>query len=220
LLTLLKEEFKKNIFFGIDPGGQEFEIFNKLKRLLIQKFKLNIYSSINQLKVKKKFDLIFSIDTLEHIQNIEHTILSAKKMLAKNGKIIIICPNYSFPYEPHFNIPIIINKKITYKFFKRKILNEERKNNSSGLWESINFITAKELESIAFKNSMNIKFFSEISQRLLIRVSEDENFKRRKYWTWLFAYLGVQIFFLKKIKFNFFSKYLPYIHAEITLKTK
>ena len=49
-----------------------------------------------------------------------------------------MCPNYDFPYEPHFVIPIIINKKFTKFFFKNKINNHEKKTNEIGLWEGLN----------------------------------------------------------------------------------
>ena len=38
------------------------------------------------------------------------------EMLNKGGKIIMYLPNYMVPFEMHFFIPIIINKKITNYF--------------------------------------------------------------------------------------------------------
>ena len=37
----------------------------------------------------------------------------ANNSLAENGRLIILCPNYGFPYESHFHLPIIVNKSLT-----------------------------------------------------------------------------------------------------------
>ena len=42
-------------------------------------------------------------------------------------------------YEPHFVIPLIINKSITFRIFKNKINNHEKNTNEIGLWKGLNF---------------------------------------------------------------------------------
>ena len=62
-----------------------------------------------------------------------------KDWLKPNGVNIILCPNYSFPYESHFKIPIILNKKITHFFLKIKIEINLKRKKISGVVELIKF---------------------------------------------------------------------------------
>ena len=221
LLALLSTNHKKISFDGVDPNIEGFSIFNNIKKKLIKEYKLQIHQKINSNKLdKKKYDLIFSVDVLEHVDDIDHLFFLIKNKLSKNGKFIVICPNYDFFYEPHFNIPVIFNKNYTYKIFGKKILNDERSNLSSGLWKSLNFITIKKLKKITEKHYMNIKLKSELSVDLIMRIYNDENFKIRKFKVWLIAYFLVNSSLIKLLKLNSIINYLPYIHAEITLKTK
>jgi len=221
LLALLSTKHKKISFDGVDPNIEGFSIFNNIKKKLICEYKLQIHQKINSNKLNnKKYDLIFSVDVLEHVDDIDHLFFLIKNKLSKKGKFIVICPNYDFLYEPHFNIPVIINKDLTYKIFRKKILSDEKNNLSSGLWKSLNFITIKKLKKITKKHSMNIKLKSELSVDLIMKIYNDEDFKIRKFKTWLIAYFLVNSSLINLLKLNSIINYLPYIHAEITLKTK
>ena len=111
---------------GLEPFDKAF---NKLE-LILDTVKIEnkeylkiIKTNIEAYETPNKYDIIFSINVFEHVEDINYCINKAIKLLAKNGKLIILCNNYSFPYEPHFNIPIIVNKKITYYFFSSYINN-------------------------------------------------------------------------------------------------
>ena len=66
--------------------------------------------------------------------------MKAEKLLTPSGKLIILCPNYGFPFESHFSIPIIFNKKLTALIFKKRIEIFEKINACEGLWDSLNFV--------------------------------------------------------------------------------
>jgi 2-polyprenyl-3-methyl-5-hydroxy-6-metoxy-1,4-benzoquinol methylase len=218
LLTLLSVENKKIDFVGIDPDIQGFSIFNNTKKLLINKFNLKIFRDYNSANTCGKFDLIFAVDVLEHVTDIENLFLFVKKRLSKNGKFIVISPNSSFWYEPHFSLPILINKNITYSIFKKKINNIETSNNSSGLWQSLNFINTKKLELIGLKFNFKSKLHSNISSDIILRVFKDLDFKKRKFFVWSICYLAVKTSFIKLLNFKFLIKYLPYTYVEFTNK--
>lgn len=55
------------------------------KKVLSEKFEL-----------RKKFDIIFCYETIEHVYNYNEFIASLKSHLKKNGYIIITCPNVSW----------------------------------------------------------------------------------------------------------------------------
>ena len=68
-----------------------------------------------------------------------------KEHLKENGKCVILCPNYSFPYESHFGVPVIFSKSLTFNIFQRYIKKFEQDNSSNGLWSSLNFVKLKQV---------------------------------------------------------------------------
>jgi SAM-dependent methyltransferase len=49
----------------------------------------------------QRFDLICMFDVLEHIEQDAETLVAIKKLLAKNGRILISVPSYQWMYGPH-----------------------------------------------------------------------------------------------------------------------
>ena len=108
LLNELKTFFPNINFKGVDPneGGfhQYKEIYESLNK---REFEIeNI--QIEKFSAKENFDLIFSINVLEHVIDWKKYIYQTSNLLNDNGLNIIFVPNYDFPYEPHFVIPIVI----------------------------------------------------------------------------------------------------------------
>ena len=91
---------------------------------------------IEDFDTDEKFDLVFSINVCEHVENWESYIEKTQSLLTPNGISIILCPTYDLPYETHVIIPIIINKDITYKIFQKKIRDYEENLGIQGNWES------------------------------------------------------------------------------------
>ncbi len=53
----------------------------------------------------KKFDVVFSSNLFEHLKrkDFEKTIIEIKKILKKNGKLILIQPNFKYSYKEYFD---------------------------------------------------------------------------------------------------------------------
>ena len=107
-------------------------------------------SNIKDFNFRKKYDVIFMSNVIEHINDWEENLNILMNYLNPSGRIILLLPNYSVPVEPHFMLPIIYNKEITYKIFKNKIMNHEKIHNRKGIWESLNFIKLKDLKKFNF----------------------------------------------------------------------
>jgi len=182
LLNELKEHFPNIKFSGIDPNISGFHnlktIINKLNKdghnIQVENTIVEKYSS------DKKFDLIFSINVFEHVEDQVQYLLKTYKLLNKNGLNVILCPNYDFPYEPHFVIPIIINKKITKFIFNSKIKNFEIKENEKGLWDGLSFLGRKKIEKILRKHNYTYFLDDSIKTRMLDRLNSDKAFKKRQ----------------------------------------
>jgi SAM-dependent methyltransferase len=214
ILLKVFSDFYPNInFFGIEPFTQGFEknriYLTNSKNIEVNKLKLENYIT------DKKFDLIYSINVFEHIENWKEYILLSNKLLKKGGINIILCPNYNFPYESHYKIPIIFNKKITKFFFNNKIKNHEKSKNSIGMWDDLNFIKKNYLKK--YLEELNIKYYfdKEIQNRIIDRMDYDKGLIERQ------GLIGKSAIFARKIKFdNFLFNILniPFPYMKVVIK--
>jgi SAM-dependent methyltransferase len=82
------------------------------------------------------FDFVFSVHVLEHVNDLDSLFGAMVGMLAEGGAMVHLCPNYAFPYEPHFRVPIWHRRpSLTARFFPGRI--QKR----AALWSSLEFIT-------------------------------------------------------------------------------
>ena len=214
LLSMFSSRFKKLYFQGIEPFGDGFSSISKLNQF-IKKQGVNILNvGYEDFKPKKKYDLIYCVNVFEHLKDWKFFIQSIELWLKKNGRLIILCPNYGFPYESHFGIPVIFNKKTTYLLFRSHIDRYEVNNSVKGLWHSLNFVTKKKLVNFVKKNSSLVLIDDmSIMDTMLNRLTDDIEFSRRH------KILGrTAIFFLKIGFFNIlylFPNKMPYMKIQI-----
>ena len=119
----------------------------------------------------KQYDLVFLSNVVEHFDDWQNALSKIDNILKDDGIIVFLFPNYSFKIELHFMLPIIINKRVTYSIFKKKINNIEKLNGREGLWESLNFIKPSDLLEYFSKKNYELfvdkKYFSRILKRSL-----------------------------------------------------
>jgi 2-polyprenyl-3-methyl-5-hydroxy-6-metoxy-1,4-benzoquinol methylase len=220
LLNELQKSCPKFFFVGIDPGESGFHNY---KQILLKIEKLNkktkfYKKNIINYKTQKKFDLIFSFNVFEHIKNQKKFLKKTYSLLNKNGKIIIYAPNYDFPYEPHFVLPIIFNKKLTKIFFKKKILSHELKTKEKGLWQGLNLTGVTKIKKFLKDNNMDYFFDSKIKNVMINRIFTDKTFYKRQGLAAKITKLAFRIG-LDKLFFDFLKIPFPYFKL-IIKKTK
>ena len=219
LLNELKIVFPNKNFTGIDPGESGFQNYKDIffKNLNLNK-KIKFYDqSINKFKTKKKYDLIFSFNVFEHIKNQKLYLKNSYSKLKDGGKLIIYAPNYDFPYEPHFLIPIIYSKFITKKIFQKKIMTHENKTGEKGLWEGLNLTGATKIEEILKKNKFNYYFDKKIKDKMISRIFNDKFFFKRQGIAAIITKFAVKIY-LDKIIFDFLK--IPFPYYKLVIKKK
>lgn len=148
-------------------------------------------------KLEKPADLILAINVIEHVPDIRGLISNALKIKSPQGSMRIICPNYAIPYEPHFEIPTLFLKKITFKVFRKQI---ERSNleDPIGFWHDLSWPTQRSLKKLFTEMNLDFEFKREGFSHYINRALGDELFTERKgpiigKMIWVFAILFQKI---------------------------
>ena len=217
LLAFLKEKYPNITTHGVEPYKAGFDRLKATKKILPKNINIT-YKNFEDFKPKKKYDIIYSVNVFEHLLNWKLYLDKTKEWLKPNGVSIILCPNYSFPYESHFKIPILFNKKITYALFKNKINHFEKENKSHGLWNSLNFIRMRDIQNYCLKNDLKFKYCNKIFHDIINRLDNDRDFRNRQKLVGLFAKNLKKYGFLYLLDNNFFHFLHPYMKIEITIK--
>ena len=212
LLNELKENFPDIQFLGIDPNVSGFHNLKTIiSKLNEDGYNIKVESTgVEKYSSDKKFDLIFSINVFEHVEDQIQYLLKTHELLNKNGLNVILCPNYDFPYEPHFVIPIIINKKITKFIFNSKIENFEKKENEHGLWDGLSFLGRKKIEKILKNHNYTYFLDDTIKARMLNRLNSDRAFKKRQGIAGTLAKI-LRFLMIDKLIFNILRVPFPYM---------
>jgi len=115
------------------------------------------------------FDLIFSINVIEHLPDPLGSLEQMWKRLAPGGRMLHGCPNYLIPFDPHFSIPLIPGQNhLVGRIFRGRIAE------NPGLWDSINHIT-----SLAIKRRFDTHFFPGQMTEAFDRLQQDQAYAAR-----------------------------------------
>ena len=179
LLSILAEEFPNHKFLGIEPFGDGFSSLKDLNTIVKD---LGVNLSIERYEEhQSKYDFIYCVNVFEHVDDWRHFLSWAANNLSEGGEFFVLCPNYGFPYEPHFRIPKIVSKKFTYKVFENYIQNYEQENQCLGLWDSLNFVKKSEINAYCREkgSELNVVMRDDISiiNDMIERLSKDADFR-------------------------------------------
>ncbi len=120
------------------------------------------------------FDLAFSVHVLEHVTDLDGVITAVQRRVRPAGRSIHTCPNYTVPYEPHFGVPLVpFRPAATGRLLPDRI-------SQSSLWESLNFVTAREVRAIARRADISVTFVPGVMARAARRVESDASFRERQ----------------------------------------
>lgn len=119
------------------------------------------------------FDLIYSVNVLEHIPALDDALRAMGSVLRPRGRMIHTCPNYTIPYEPHFGIPLIPFAPRATELFVSKL-------RASELWQSLNFITAGALCNICHRHGLRCRLAPSVMYTAFERLESDSEFRRRQ----------------------------------------
>ena len=171
---------------AFEPQSSGFNQMNAMRSLISENWKPSApqvefrEASLNQTtQLEKLADYIFAINVIEHVHDFEELITHAVKAKTPEATMRIVCPNYSIPYEPHFNIPIIFTKRITKFIFGHKIHNSKIPD-SDEFWGDLSWPTQKKLKKILKPKGWNVEFSRDATHEYLNRAFSDSDFIVRK----------------------------------------
>lgn len=180
LLHKLQQRFPAYSFEGIEPVGEGFAKTDAPQQRLAAELGVNITrATYEAFQPTQVYDLIFSVNVIEHVASWRDYLIKTHAMLAPGGVSLVLCPNYNFPLESHFILPIVVNKALTRKLFSRSIDDLEHRLSYEGLWDGLNFIKRTDVARFLKEKNLSYQFDDGIMARMFGRLFTDHAFKSR-----------------------------------------
>lgn len=167
---------------SIEPVGDGFGAFQALAAIVLATATAQpVIASVRgeDFLSDPHFDFAFSVNVMEHVDKPDAVVARVIAAMRPSASYRFFCPNYLFPYEPHFNIPIVWNKDITQFLFHEKI-SKHPMPDPIGTWGSLNWITVPKVRSMAKKMGLATDCNKQLFVEILERAVRDEQFAARR----------------------------------------
>ncbi len=172
---------------ALEPIGPGFAVFEELQKKILEYAVKNgcaptvLSIPVEKLAVLNVFSLAYSFNVMEHVADVPAALARVIKALRDGGGYRFTCPNYIFPYEPHFNIPTLFSKSLTERVFRRSINHLKGDCDPSGLWASLNWITVPQVRRVLSEiGNVTFCFDRTFLERTLMRIVSDPIFAARR----------------------------------------
>lgn len=172
---------------ALEPSGSGFSHLSRLRSLVMERaaamhcMPTVVERRVEGLGVRNGFDYAFSINVMEHVDGIRASLVAICDAVKPGGSSRFTCPNYLFPYEPHFNMPTLLSKTLTGIVMRWRIRAHESMPDAAGVWESLNWINPWTIRrSLADRKDVHIAFDRSAVVRALERLTTDRGFARRR----------------------------------------
>ena len=180
---LIREGFQVT---SLEPIGSGFSHFDRMRDIVLKVARnleiapIILDAKAEALTVQDYFEYAFSVNVMEHVDDVQRVIERVGSSLCENAMYRSTCPNYSFPYEPHFNIPTLFSKRLTEKFFYSKIFKHTMPD-PKGTWESLNWITVSSVKKIIESQPyLTLKLHQSMLASMFARINTDKEFAKRR----------------------------------------
>jgi len=172
---------------ALEPIGRGFSHFAGLQQAVLDHARQDgvmpavIRCSAEALDIGDRFEFAFSVNVMEHVDDVSRVLAAAYRALKAGGVYRFICPNYAFPYEPHFNLPTLFSRSLTEMVFRRRILSSRTIADPDAVWSSLNWITVAQVRRIC-RRELSVKpvFRGDIFEFFLDRALSDASFQSRR----------------------------------------
>lgn len=186
---------------ALEPIGPGFTVFAELqKKILEYAVRKGCAPCVLPIPVEKlaapnNFSLAYSFNVMEHVADVPAALTQVVNALKDGGEYRFTCPNYLFPYEPHFNIPTLFSKHLTAWVFRRRIEVSLNVSDPDGTWNSLNWITVPQVRrTLKEIGHVRFRFDRTFLERTLMRIASDPVFAaRRSLWLRRLLTITVQL---------------------------
>lgn len=172
---------------ALEPVGIGFSHFRRMQDVVAQaaadmRCMPRVLSlQAENLEVHDTFDFAFSINVMEHVGDVPAVIGRVAASLRPGARYRFTCPNYAFPYEPHFNMPTLFSKRLTERWMSRRIFGNSTLDDPAGTWRSLNWITVSQIAAAVGRHpDLDVHFKRDLLTSTLERVVRDPQFAARR----------------------------------------
>ena len=162
---------------AIEPESEAFDHISAVRSVLADHTEVpdiaRIAADALDPAVHGTYDLIFSVNVLEHMLPMRSNLDAIGAVLAPGGSMVHTCPNYRIPYEPHYGIPLVPGRPALTAHLARRTRTEPG-------WQTLNWITAGDIKAFARRHGLDVRFHEGELAAALARLRGDEAFERRQ----------------------------------------
>jgi 2-polyprenyl-3-methyl-5-hydroxy-6-metoxy-1,4-benzoquinol methylase len=171
---------------SVEPVGTGFSPIEKLMKCFEEQameegLGIRLFrTGIEEISYDEKYDFVFSINVMEHLKDPYQVIKDIPKLLKTDACYRFICPNYDFPYEPHFSKLLFYRRKGAFFLPENRAMKMDGKySDSAGLYASLNFITLREVRRTARSAGLRLTLNRQATLNLFRRAIDDPILRRR-----------------------------------------
>jgi len=121
-----------------------------------------------------------AINVMEHVMNPKSLLQTVRDEMAPADSFRLIFPNYTIPYEPHFNIPVAFTKGLTYRLMG-PVIRHLRPTDYLAFWGDLSFPKHQPFVRLCHELGFIVQSSNAASLKYVERL-KDTNFTSRKGW--------------------------------------
>ena len=164
---------------AIEPGSGGFDMNERIGACLREWLKVSV-SPVLDIGAEAlepgrhgPFDLIFSVNVLEHIPDLEGAVDAMCGVLRPGGVMRHTCPNYTLPYEPHFGILLV---PFAPRLTERLVPGVR----GTEVWDSLKFVTLPRIRRAFRRNGLACRFAKGTLYEAFARLEQDPVYRARQ----------------------------------------
>lgn len=163
---------------ALEPALGGYGLFEQTKDAIRKYFSeidlhvLDCPAQALQADIHGRYQLVYSNNVLEHIPAWQEALSAMANVLTEDGIMLHACPNYSFPYEPHYSVPVLRRLPTLTRSLLASDQNLE-------IWDSLNFIAAHQVKAFATSQGLHYQLVPGLLYRAFARFEHDPLFAER-----------------------------------------
>jgi SAM-dependent methyltransferase len=165
---------------ALEPLGPEFDFFTDIQNRAVEFCRQGgipltlMRMTGEELDVREQFDVAFTINALEHMRDPLRTLDNMYGSLRPGGRLLAHCPNYTVPFDSHFNVLLVTrSKRLNAWLYRSKI------DAYPSVWEELNFIRYVDIRRHLGRRGWEYSFDKSIMPSSIARIQNDAAFAQR-----------------------------------------